>query len=139
MNRYGPAVLLILGGLLLAFSGGGVMPSPGPQPGPEPSPKRGSVVLLILETSPTDPEFTAAAAAIRSSDKYFAKYEQRGLSFRPYDQHSEAIGADLKRAVSEFKVPVLAILDDEENVIYVGPCPTTLAAFDAKVKEVTGR
>lgn len=140
MNRIGPALLMMFGGALLtlcAFVGGGVVPDLIPDVGPKPL--GGTRVLLIRETSPQDEDYSAEAQEIFRSDKYFAGYSQRGLSFLPYDDDASELGAELSRRAREFSGPVLAIEDDSAAVVWIGPMPYPIESFDAKVKEITGR
>lgn len=132
-----PALLMILGGVLLTLSGVDCKQWKVPEILPGPA-KAGDVVVIIYESNPSDAEYSADIAGILAMDQYWSGLAKRGLRWTKYDKEM-VVGEKLKAAIAPFKVPILAILTAEGDPVYVGACPRPLEKLDEKIKEVTGK
>lgn len=125
---------------------GGVKPSPTPDPKPAPIKPVAEYAAKVWFVDDVDnPNFEASLIA--GSDQYWTELTRRGLLWGKYDDNQEELNtAGIQSQVQQVGEPALAItmVDQSDKrkskaVLTVEKMPTSLEAFDKRVKELTGR
>ena len=131
-NKLGPAVLLILGGLIIATSGQGCQ-IPWPTPIPIVIKTYPDAWLVFVEESDTrDNDF----AILLQSKSWIDSLAARKINYRVYDQ-DQPEASSYKPLLKD--LPQLFFVTPQGKVVRQVNAPKNAAAVDALIKEVMGK
>lgn len=135
INKILPAILLIVGGLLIATGGRGCENLPWPLPSPIVSQVYPDAWLIFIEES-SDRDIDLAI--LLQNKKWIESLASRGISYRPYDQDQDE-AKSYRPLVEGKKLPQLFFVTPDGKVRRQVDSPKSAKAADELIKEVTGK
>lgn len=132
MGKLVPAILMIVGGLILAIAPW-VDQLPNLDPIVPPN-VDGAWVVVVEETSERNP----AVARVSAAADFWKSLEERGVKWRFYDIDSPD-AVTYREAAKAVGIPALLVVGPDGKLLASKPLPATPDGIGETVKEATGK